>query len=128
MEHGWNTDKMDLIRVPSVFHPWLLFMAFGPFLIPEWADAYGLVAVGGAARGMLALGDRSLRPRDAGLHRRRIGLARAHRAAGQEQCEERGRGRRGNQSSSHALTVWPGQGPMSGLPLGVRSRSGCASL
>ncbi len=48
-------------------------------------------------------------------------------AAGEEQCGDRGRCRRGCESS-HGHTVLPGPNPMSGPRLGVGSRSDCASL
>ena len=52
---------------------------------------------------------------------------RARRAAGEEQCGDRGRCRRGCESS-HALTVLRRANPMSGRRLGVGSRSDSASL
>ena len=66
----------------------------------------------------------------AGARRRRCaGGPRARGAAGEEQCGEGGgRRREWCASASHALTVSPRPTPMSGRPLGVGSRSGCASL
>ena len=95
--------------------------------------AIGELRIGGTARGIL--GDRSIGLPGFGRDlarghvdrgHARVGRA-AHRAAGEEQCGDRGRCRRGCESS-HALTVLPRGNPMSGARLGVRSRSDCASL
>ena len=96
--------------------------------------AIGELRLGCTARGILGgplvdlagLGRDLARRRVDGGHVR-VGCA-AHSAAGEEQCGDRGRCRRGCESSSHALTVLPCGNPMSGARLGVRSRSDCASL